>query len=264
MTVQDIPAREPGSLNWPGYTLGFALGGFFDGILLHQVLQWHHLLSGIEASAFRDIRVQILADGIFHALMYVVAAIGLALLWRARHGLALPLAGRKLASAGLIGFGAWHVIDTLLSHWITGIHRIRMDSDMPLFWDLLWLVVFGIVPLVIGWTMRSGGGGGRRLSSGRVAASVLVLAVLAAAPVSALPPRDVTGAIVLFRPGMSQGDIMAAVQSVGGRMVWADDGGIWALDFDDPAEARRLYAMGALLVSNSLFPAGCLTWLRAA
>jgi uncharacterized membrane protein len=25
--------------------LGFALGGFFDGILLHQILQWHHLLS---------------------------------------------------------------------------------------------------------------------------------------------------------------------------------------------------------------------------
>src|SRR5687768_8252330 len=28
-----------------GAVLGFALGGFFDGILLHQILQWHHLLS---------------------------------------------------------------------------------------------------------------------------------------------------------------------------------------------------------------------------
>src|SRR5690606_18965301 len=28
-----------------GTVLGFALGGFFDGILLHQILQWHHLLS---------------------------------------------------------------------------------------------------------------------------------------------------------------------------------------------------------------------------
>lgn len=25
--------------------LGFALSGFFDGVLLHQILQWHHLLS---------------------------------------------------------------------------------------------------------------------------------------------------------------------------------------------------------------------------
>lgn len=27
--------------HWPGWLLGFALGGFFDGILLHQLLQWN-------------------------------------------------------------------------------------------------------------------------------------------------------------------------------------------------------------------------------
>lgn len=45
-----------------GYLLGFALGGFFDGILLHQVLQWHHLLQGVEGAVFRQVRTQILAD----------------------------------------------------------------------------------------------------------------------------------------------------------------------------------------------------------
>jgi uncharacterized membrane protein len=49
--------------------LGFALGGFFDGILLHQVLQWHHFLSLVPGEALRDIGVQILADGLFHAAM---------------------------------------------------------------------------------------------------------------------------------------------------------------------------------------------------
>src|SRR5690606_10212012 len=53
--------------------LGFALGGFFDGILLHQVLQWHHLLATVQGALFQDLRVQILADGLFHALMYVIA-----------------------------------------------------------------------------------------------------------------------------------------------------------------------------------------------
>jgi Predicted membrane protein len=38
----------PATLIWARYALGFGLGGFFDGILLHQILQWHHLLSGIE------------------------------------------------------------------------------------------------------------------------------------------------------------------------------------------------------------------------
>lgn len=29
----------------PAFLLGVGLGGFVDGILLHQVLQWHHLLT---------------------------------------------------------------------------------------------------------------------------------------------------------------------------------------------------------------------------
>ena len=57
--------------------IGFALGGFFDGILLHQVLQWHHFLSLVEAQWASDIRVQILADGLFHVAVYIVAAAGL-------------------------------------------------------------------------------------------------------------------------------------------------------------------------------------------
>jgi uncharacterized membrane protein len=28
-----------------GIFFGLGLGGFFDGIVLHQLLQWHHMLS---------------------------------------------------------------------------------------------------------------------------------------------------------------------------------------------------------------------------
>jgi uncharacterized membrane protein len=38
------PARPRGLLS-AGVVLGVALGGFFDGVMLHQVLRWHHLLS---------------------------------------------------------------------------------------------------------------------------------------------------------------------------------------------------------------------------
>ncbi|MFH9118580.1 DUF2243 domain-containing protein [Streptomyces globisporus] len=34
------------SLQLPGIILGVGLGGFVDGILLHQLLQWHHMLRG--------------------------------------------------------------------------------------------------------------------------------------------------------------------------------------------------------------------------
>ena len=61
-------------LRWP-LLLGFALGGFFDGILLHQILQWHHLLSLVPGVA--SLEAQVLWDGLFHLLMYVLAVAGL-------------------------------------------------------------------------------------------------------------------------------------------------------------------------------------------
>jgi uncharacterized membrane protein len=61
--------RHSRSLRWAGFLLGFSLAGFFDGILLHQVLQWHHLLSDVQLAALRDIRAQLLADGLFHVLI---------------------------------------------------------------------------------------------------------------------------------------------------------------------------------------------------
>ena len=31
----------------PGMMLGVGLGGFFDGIFLHQIFQWHHMFSSL-------------------------------------------------------------------------------------------------------------------------------------------------------------------------------------------------------------------------
>lgn len=254
------PARAATGLPWAGYLLGFALGGFFDGILLHQVLQWHHLLSAVESSAVRDIRVQILADGLFHAAMYVVAAVGLWLLWRSRRRFAEPGADRLLFANALIGFGVWHILDGVLSHWLLGIHRIRMDSANPLLWDLLWFVVFGVAVVAAGWRLRSGGGtdGG-----GRAAPVALTLAVLIAGPVAALPPPGVTTVMVLFTPGTTAPDVFAAVAAVDGRTVWLDPSGqLWAIDLGEDGNTTALYRHGALLVSNTLLPTGCLDWFR--
>ncbi|ELB87945.1 hypothetical protein Rwratislav_37287 [Rhodococcus wratislaviensis IFP 2016] len=40
-----IPAR---GIGLPGIILGIGLGGFVDGILLHQLLQWHHMLTSTD------------------------------------------------------------------------------------------------------------------------------------------------------------------------------------------------------------------------
>ena len=68
-----------------GLLLGLGLGGFFDGIVLHQVLQWHHMLTtaGYPPDSVANLRVNTLWDGLVHSTTYIFVAIGLALLWRA-------------------------------------------------------------------------------------------------------------------------------------------------------------------------------------
>ena len=39
------PAPPTGRVRTAGIVLGIGLGGFFDGIVLHQILQWHHMLT---------------------------------------------------------------------------------------------------------------------------------------------------------------------------------------------------------------------------
>ena len=56
-------------------------------------------------------------DGSFHALMYVIAALSLWGLWHA-HRTAGEGWGRLLFGALMIGFGLWHIIDSILSHWL--------------------------------------------------------------------------------------------------------------------------------------------------
>jgi uncharacterized membrane protein len=249
------------TLTWAGFLLGFALGGFFDGILLHQILQWHHLLSNVDA--VQDMRLQIMADGLFHALMYVLAAIALLLLWRARAATGEPGAGRRLCGTALVGFGAWHMIDGVLSHWILGIHRIRMDSASPLMWDLIWFVGFGVLPaLVGGWMLRKAGSGSS--GGGRMAAASLGLAALLAGPIALWPDGSQTRqTMVLFAPGVSSAQAFNALAEVDARVVWVDrHGGLWAVKMQEPAAAWRLYRSGAMWVSNSGLAFGCLAWTR--
>lgn len=270
MTSASHLLRNP--LRWPAVLLGLALGGFFDGILLHQILQWHHLLSNVDA--VRDLRMQVLADGVFHALMYVVAAVALVQLWHRRPALGQPGAGRTLWGHALIGFGGWHVLDAVLSHWLTGIHRIKVDSPQPLLWDLAWFVVFGLVPAALGWwglRRPTGPGNGpgadvdrRDARAGRGAAGVLGLSALLAGPIAALPAGDADQVTVLFAPGISPAEAFNALARLDARVLWVDKaGGMWAVSLPEDAPAWSLYREGALLVSRSAVALGCLSWIRA-
>lgn len=252
-------ASPPSSLtplHWPAGLLGFALGGFFDGILLHQILQWHHLLSGLETGR-GDLRFQILADGVFHALMYAVALAGLVWLWRRRDFLSRPGAGRRLSAITLAGFGVWHIVDALLSHWLLGIHRIRMDTAAPLFWDLTWLIAFGLVPLAAGIVL---GRRGVASQAGTLAAWLLATGTMLAGVGAALPPRGQEGVSVVFASGTSQADIFLAAAALDATVAGADPTGtVWNLRLPEGRSPFTLYRYGAIFVGGA-GPAACLSW----
>lgn len=254
---------HPTALRLPAMLAGIALGGFFDGILLHQVLQWHHLLSGLDA--VDDPRMQILADGLFHAAMYGVALAGLALLWARRASLATPDAGRRLATGLLAGFGGWHVADAILSHGLLGLHRIRMDVADPLPWDLGWLVAFGVLPLALAWWWRRAPRGPARPGAGGLALGIAAL-VGAAALTSLLPPRGAGGeTLVIFAPSVPPRAAFHALAAADARIVWVDrSGGVWAVQLPPEASGRALLRAGGLVLAPSGIAAGCAAWTRAA
>ena len=244
---------------WPGYVLGFALGGFFDGILLHQILQWHHLLSAINGE---DIRFQVAADGYFHALMYVIAAVGLWMLWVSRRP--EGMSGRLLFAGLLIGFGVWHIVDAVLSHWLLGIHRIRMGSSSPLLWDLIWLGLFGLVPVILGWIM----GGPRDDGSEAVRTptptpTLVTLLVLGTGALGIWPLRGNELTTVMFVPGTGQEHAIRSLASADAQVVWMDESGDLAVvRLAEEQSGWGLFRHGAILVTGAGLPAGCLNYLR--
>ncbi|WP_439533730.1 DUF2243 domain-containing protein [Polymorphobacter sp.] len=244
---------------WTGWgvLLGVALGGFFDGILLHQILQWHHLLSLVPGAG--DLRMQVIWDGWFHALMYGLAGLGLWGLWRVQRS-GETGSGRGLAAALLAGVGLWHVVDSILSHWVLGIHRIRIDSPNPLAWDIGWFLAFGIVPLLWGWWLARGRGTG---PAGVMLLAALTIGAAGAGGWALQPPADQRFVTVAFRPGMEAPQVLAALAESEARLVWTDRAmGVVVVDMA-PERRWDLYLRGAMLVSGSGLPAGCFDWSRS-
>ncbi len=263
MTIRaDGSVRSLDRKTFGGWLLvGFALGGFFDGILLHQILQWHHLLSGLDDPLGSDLHFQITMDGLFHLLMYLVAIVGIILLVSGRTGGGRTGTIVEILRLVLIGFATWHIADAVLSHWLLGLHRIRMDTEMPLVWDVAWLVAFGIAPLAIAYFLPPASG------SRRGAAAAVMIVTIAASVAAGAGPRfsEASETIVVFRKDMEPAQMMEAVLQANAAVRWTDAGGtIWGIDSVSWRGLASLYANGALLVSTTPAAGGCLAWTRPA
>lgn len=147
------------SLTVPGLLLGVGLGGFVDGIVIHQLLQWHHMGTGDDDRTFPDdltvatLEDNTLWDGLFHLGTWIVSLVGLFLLWRALAD-GHRTTWRSLAGLLLAGWGAFNLVEGLVNHQLFGIHHVRDDLGGPLSWDIGFLVV-GAALLLGGFVLRT-------------------------------------------------------------------------------------------------------------
>jgi uncharacterized membrane protein len=114
-----------GPLVSSGALLGMGLGGFFDGILFHQILQVHNMLSAVRPKTdLVNLEVNMFWDGLFHAATWLTTVAGLALLWRAMGRPDVPRSTPTLVGAMLLGWGLFNLVEGLIDHHLLGLHHV--------------------------------------------------------------------------------------------------------------------------------------------
>jgi uncharacterized membrane protein len=160
------PDRRP--LVAAGLLLGAGLGGFVDGIVFHQLLQWHNMLSATypvpgatpaadldPAAVRRNYEVNMFWDGLFHALCWLTTAGGLAALFRAGGRPEVPWSGRTLLGAMLGGWGLFNLAEGVIDHHVLHVHHVREAAGVSA-WDYGFLLS-GVVLMGAGWLLVRAG-----------------------------------------------------------------------------------------------------------
>jgi len=128
---------------------GTGLGGFLDGIILHQILQWQRMISArLPADILEAAKTSMFRDGMFHAGIWTLTAVGVVFLRR--------LAGRRdvLLSNGLLvgglnsGWGQRH--GQRLQPLPLQSPQVREEVANPQRWNHGFLAL-GLLQTAVGW-----------------------------------------------------------------------------------------------------------------
>jgi uncharacterized membrane protein len=148
-----LPSRTSGLL------LGLGFGGFVDGIVLHQLLQWHHMISSVEGrtvTTVAGLEANTVADGVFHLGTWALTFAGtVTALVAWRQGRLAPSWSFHFGLV-LAGWGIFDLVEGIVDHQLLGVHHVRDDLGAPLSWDIGFLV-FGAMLLVAGWLLHRRG-----------------------------------------------------------------------------------------------------------
>ena len=129
--------------------LGLGQAGFFDGIVFHQLLQWHHMFTNIESTnTVSGLELNTLGDGLFHLVDWLFTLAGLVVLWLTIKRNDVNLSTSVFIGAFCVGAGLFNVTEGILSHHILQIHHVKPGAHQ-LAYDLGFIGA-GIASILIG------------------------------------------------------------------------------------------------------------------
>lgn len=132
-----------------GIVLGVGQGGFFDGIVFHQLLQWHHMFSSVRTDVtIAGMELNTFGDGLFHLFDWVMTLMGIGLLWKAGCRERNAWSRHVFGGALLIGAGLFNLVEGIIDHHILGIHHLKPGIHQ-LWWDIGFLAS-GVLLISIG------------------------------------------------------------------------------------------------------------------
>jgi uncharacterized membrane protein len=146
-----IPASVP--LAAAAAVLGIGIGGFADGIVLHQLLQWHEMLTNkIPPDTVVAKSINMFWDGIFHAFTLLTTIAGIYLLWKLLKRPDINRSGYLLVGGMLGGWGLFNLVEGLIDHQLLKLHNVReLTADKDL-WNYGFLL-FGVLLVACGWAV---------------------------------------------------------------------------------------------------------------
>ncbi|MDR7211049.1 DUF2243 domain-containing protein [Flavobacterium piscis] len=131
--------------------VGIGIGGFADGIVLHQILQWHEMLSNkFPPDTVLQKSVNMFWDGIFHLFTLLSTIVGIYVLWKVLRKINTNTSGYLLTGGMLAGWGVFNLVEGIINHQTLEMHNVRELTTNKELWNYGFLF-FGILLLLFGW-----------------------------------------------------------------------------------------------------------------
>lgn len=155
-TAGPLYSLRRGPLVAAGVLLGAGLGGFADGIVFHQILQWHNMLSArVPPDNLVDAKLNMFWDGIFHAAVWLMTVFGVTLLFGAARRADVAWSGRLLFGSALLGWGLFNLIEGVIDHHLLQLHHVIEATPDKLPADLAFLAS-GVLLTAVGLMLMRG------------------------------------------------------------------------------------------------------------